>query len=284
MKNFFLSIGKAACYVILFLAAQYAVSAAYIYGALALALIRDGSVLSAADPSAINALIEQITLQALANQNLIYLISAILTVGILILFFRMRKKRLLREIWAMPIRPLSLWPVVLAGVFFPLLICYGIAYIPWPEAAVSNYDELYSLTNDYSILAVFTTVIAAPILEEIVYRGLVFTRLCRGMPALAAAILASTVFGAMHGTLIWAAYAFVGSMAMLFIYTKYRSLYASILFHMLFNLVGGFLVAYIPDLGTGFDLMMIAVSFAAVAVLAFIIWRMPRERIDKPLA
>mgnify|MGYP004665913543 CR=1 FL=1 len=282
MKNFFIAVGKAACYVILFLVAQYAVSAAYIYGALALALIRDSSILYAADPTAINTLIEQITLRALANQNLIYLVSAVLTVGMLTLFFRMRKKRLLQEVWAIPVRPVSLWPVVLAGIFFPLLICYGISYIPWPESALSSYDELYNLTNDYSLLAVFTTVIAAPILEEIVYRGLVFTRLCRGMPALAAAILTSTVFGAMHGTLVWAAYAFVGSLALLFIYTKYRSLYASILFHMLFNLVGGFLVSYIPNLGTGFDLLMIAVSFTAVAVLAAVIWRMPRRQIDKP--
>lgn len=284
MKKFFVAVGKAACYVILFLAAQYAVSAAYIYGALALALIQDSSVLQSADPSAINALIERITLEALNHQNLIYLLSAVLTVGMLVLFFRMRKKRLLQEVWAIPVRPASLWPVLLAGIFFPLLICYGIAYIPWPEAALSSYDELYSLTNDYSLLAIFTTVIAAPILEEIVYRGLVFTRLCRGMPALAAAILTSTIFGAMHGTLIWAAYAFVGSMAMLFIYTKYRSLYASILFHMLFNLVGGFLVSYIPNLGTGFDLAMIALSFAAVVMLAIVIWRMPRQRIDKPQA
>ena len=90
MKNFFVSAGKAACYIILFLAAQYAVSAAYIYGSLAAALIQDHSILQSGDPAALIPLIEQITLQALENQHLIYLVSAVLTIGILVLFFRMR--------------------------------------------------------------------------------------------------------------------------------------------------------------------------------------------------
>lgn len=281
MRNFLLACAKAICYVVLFLGAQYLVSAAWIYGSLAISLVRDPSALSSADPNAVYALIEQVTMDAMGDQNLIYLISAVLTIGILVLFFRMRGKRLLQETWAMPIRVRSLWPVVLLGVFFPVLICYALAYIPWPDAWMQSYDELYSLTNDYTVIALITTVLAAPILEEIIYRGLVFTRLCRGMPAMCAAILASTIFGAMHGTLIWAAYAFVGSMMMLFIYTKYRSLYASILFHILFNLVGGFGILLIPDLGAGFDYAMMAVCSAATVVLCVITYRLPRKFIDK---
>ena len=281
MKNFFISIGKAACYALLLLAVQFIVGSVYIYAVMFAQLIKDGVNLASFDASTIDALTENVTETTLASQNMIYLISAVLIIGILILFFRMRSKRLDRETWAMPIKISSLWPVVVLGVFFSLFICYVVAIIPWPEWAIDSYDELYAATNDFSAVAFITTVIAAPILEEIVYRGLVFTRLCRGMPAPAAAILASVVFAAMHGTLVWMAYAFVGSMMLIFVYTKYRSLYASILFHILFNLVGGFLILLIPQYGAGFDRMLMLASFVLTVLTVFIIVKMPREKIDK---
>ena len=281
MRNFFVALGKAACYVLLFLGVQVIVTSAYLYYLLMRQLLASGAVLTMPDMNTIDRMLTELSSQAVAQQNLIYLITAILTIGFLVLFFRLRRKRLLREVWAMPIKPASLWPVVLLGVTFPLLICYALVYIPWPESAMQAYEEAYGITSDQTILAIVTTVLAAPILEEIIFRGLVFTRLCGGMPAMAAAILASTVFAMLHGTFIWAAYAFVGGMMMLFVYTQYRSLYASMLFHMLFNLVGGYLVNFIPDLGVGFDIAMILVSAAASAALCFVILRMPWEKIDK---
>lgn len=284
MKNFIISIGKAACYLILFLAAQYLVSAAYIYGSMAYYLIRDYRSLLDADPEMLTDLIQEITVQALGDQNIIYLVSVAITIVILLVFFRMRSKRLVKEVWAMPVKAVSLWPVVLLAVTFSLFVCLGLQFVPFPEQALDAYDEMYAMTNDYSPLAFFVTVLAAPMIEEIIYRGLIFTRLCRGMPALAAAILASTIFGFMHGTLVWAAYAFVASLMLIFVYTKYRSLYASILFHILFNLCGGYLILYVPSLGTVYDAAMAALFFVLSAILAYIIFRMPREKIDKPEA
>lgn len=283
MRSFFVSIGKAACYVLLFLGVQVLVSSFGLYYLAMEKLMQTGDFSALTDPKALTDLLYSLQSGLLSMQNLLYLITAVLTLGVLILFFRLRKKRLLREVWAMPIQIKSLWPVVLLGVAFSLLTCYVVGYIPWPEGAIAQYEQLYSYTNDRTVLALIATVIAAPILEEIIFRGLVFTRLCGGMPAIPAAILASTVFAAMHGVFIWAAYAFVGSMMLLFVYTKYRSLYASILFHMLFNLTGGYLITYIPNLGTAFDIGLTAASLAASAALVYVIVRMPREKIDKTL-
>ena len=281
MKNFFIALGKAACYVILFIGVQTLVTTAFLYTSVFSTLLSDPEAFVQYDPAAISELAMQMTSAVADKQNIIYLIAAVLTMGVLILFFRMRGKRLTRETWAMPIKIASLWPVVLLSLSFTLVICYGISYIPWPSWAVESYDEMYSLTNGGLVVMLITTVVAAPILEETVYRGLVFTRLCRGMPAVAAAILAATVFGAMHGTLIWAAYAFAAALMMTFIYTKYRSLYASILFHMLFNFIGGYLISFIPESGPAFDMPLIGVCAVTTVVLCRIIYKMPREKIDK---
>ncbi len=283
MRNFLIALGKAACYLLLFLGVQTLVSAGYLYYLVLEKLLQSGEILTMPTPEALTDMLASLEEQVLAQQNLLYLISALLLIGILVLFFRLRRKRLLREVWAMPIQIKSLWPVVLLAVTFALLICFAVAYIPWPESAMSEYEELYALTADQTVFAFIVTVLLAPIVEELIFRGLIFTRLCGGMPAIPAAILASTVFAAMHGTFVWAAYAFVGGLMMLYIYTKYRSLYASMLFHMLFNLVGGYLITFIPDLGMAFDAVLIVGSLAASGALVLYIQRLPREKIDKNL-
>lgn len=57
---------------------------------------------------------------------------------------------------------------------------------------------------------------------------------------------ASLVFGLMHGTIIWVLYAFVLGMVMTWIFERYQSLTANIIFHLAFNAMGLVLSA-IPE-------------------------------------
>ena len=280
MRRFLVSIGKAACYLLLFLGIQVLVSSGYLYYRVIQQLAQKDGALTVPSMDEFADMLNALSGEILKQQNLLYLISAGFVIFVLVLFFRMRGKRLLREVWAMPVQIRSLWPVVLLAVSFAVLICYAVGYIPWPQSAIAEYEALYSLTMDEGVIALITTVLVAPIIEELIFRGLIFTRLCGGMPAIPAAILASTVFAAMHGTFIWAAYAFVGGMMMLFVYTKYRSLYASMLMHILFNFIGGYVVGYIPELGTLFDAGLITAGIAATAALVWYIHKLPREKID----
>ncbi len=279
IRNFLINVVKGLCYLSLYLASQTIASYLVIFVTAFYMGMQNPSLLET--DAGVNTLIDQVYHFALSNSSLILILAAAILLLILIVFFRARGKRLTLETWSMPVRIASLWPVALAGAALALVVCYGISWIPWPESFIQSYETLYAASNDDGILTLIATVLIAPVIEEIVFRGLVFTRFCRGMPAPAALILASTIFGAMHGTLLWAAYGFVGGIAMTLVFMKYRSLYAPILMHSVFNLVGGYLVAYLVLPSVLYDIALLGLSIAVLAALSVYMYRMPRERIDR---
>lgn len=278
IRNFLFHTAKGLCYLALYLAAQTAASYLVIFAASLYQASQNPALLET--DAGIRQLIGQVYDTALSNSSFILILSAAITLLVLFIFFRARGKRLTQETWLMPVKPLSLWPVALAGIALAVVICYGITFIPWPEQFLQSYEELYAVSNDDGILSLLASVIIAPILEELVFRGLMFTRFCRGMPAPAALILASTIFGALHGTLLWAAYGFIGGIAMTLVFMKYRSLYAPMLMHAVFNLFGGYLIGFLVFPSPLYDLALFGLSIAVLSALSIYMYRMPRERID----
>ena len=63
-----------------------------------------------------------------------------------------------------------------------------------------------------------SVVIMAPLVEELTFRGFMYTRLKQGMPKWIAIIVTSLIFGCVHGTIIWAMYTFVFSLALIFVF------------------------------------------------------------------
>lgn len=279
IKNFLVNTAKGLCYLALYLASQTIASYMVVFITAFSMGMQNPSLLDT--DAGLNTLIGQVYDATFSNSSLILILAAAILFLILVVFFRARGKRLTQETWLMPVRVQSLWPVVLTGAALALVICYGITWIPWPESFLQSYEELYALSNDDGILCLLATVLVAPVVEELVFRGLVFTRFCRAMPAPAALILASTIFGAMHGTLLWAAYGFIGGVAMTLVFMKYRSLYASMLLHCVFNIVGGYLIAYLVLPSALYDIALFGLSVAVLAVLSIYMYRMPRTQIDR---
>ena len=131
------------------------------------------------------------------------------------------------------------------GFGLNILASFAIALIPFPETWCNSYDESMELflTGDPLFMAA-ATVIAAPIVEEVVFRGLVYTRLCRGMKRGLAALLSAVIFGLVHGTLLHLVYTVPMGLLLCLFYDKYRSLWAPIVLHMSFNLAGSVLEYY----------------------------------------
>ena len=279
IRNFLFYTVKGLCYLALYLAAQAAASYLVILVSVFYQAAQNPSLLET--DAGIYDLIGKVYDTAFSSSSFILILSAAITLLVLFIFFRARGKRLAQEAWLIPVKLSSLWPVVLAGIALSIVICYGITFIPWPEQFLQSYEELYAVSNDDGILSLLAAVIIAPILEELIFRGLMFTRFCRGMPAPAALILASTIFGALHGTLLWASYGFIGGIAMTLVFMKYRSLYAAMLLHAVFNLFGGYLIGFFVFPSPIYDLALFGLSIAALAALGIYMYHMPRERIDR---
>lgn len=88
------------------------------------------------------------------------------------------------------------------------------------------------------VLGALAAVVAAPIAEEVFFRGFLFGALRRRFPFWAAAVISGVVFGAFHVIpLLIPLMIFVG-IGLAYVYERRRSLLASIAAHSAFNMVG----------------------------------------------
>ena len=251
MKNFFKSIGKAAIYFIVYLMAQVIVS--FVYGIIfALELTVAGDTTDAA------ALTEQLTAQIMDKALEMTFFAGVLTLIIYWIRFAVRKKNFLKEVEIKKFSKNGIIPIIVMALSLNVVISMVISYLPWPLEWIDAYAT-NSAPLDGSIMSWITAVLMAPVLEELVFRGLVYTRLKKGMPAIVAAILASLLFGICHGTAIWSIYATVLGLVIIWVFERYQSLSASILFHFTFNAMG-LVLNMIPE-SMGFVLwILLAVS------------------------
>ena len=234
MKQFFASLGKGAVYLLIFLGVQSAVSLIYSAVQATFFLLSP----EAANLS-IEALLAELSGRITEKLMPVSLAASLLTIGAYCLTAPMRRRSLREHLWLYPIPPLGILQVLLFGVSVNLLVAAVMSFLPFPEQWIADYEFLSApLSSESSVLSFLAVAIAAPAAEELCFRCLLFTRLRQGMPQLAAALLSSLLFGLIHGSLIWFFYTFPLGLVMVWIFCRYRSLWASILFHMAFNAAG----------------------------------------------
>jgi membrane protease YdiL (CAAX protease family) len=140
------------------------------------------------------------------------------------------------------------WPLVFliapAAVFLMWMILGGLGalgYMKWIESlgveAMQDSVKLLQETKDPIVLAliVCAAVIAAPICEEIVFRGYFYPAAKKFAGPWVAAICSALVFSAAHGSLVALLPIFILGCLLVFIYEKTGSLWATIAVHFCFN-------------------------------------------------
>lgn len=107
---------------------------------------------------------------------------------------------------------------------------------------LGDYEEVQNYLLGGSVfINVLTIAIVVPVLEEIIFRGIVYNRLKLMMGRNMAVITASIMFGVYHMNLLQGIYAFLFSLLFIFVYEKYHNIIAPILMHMVANGLSVFL-------------------------------------------
>lgn len=144
-------------------------------------------------------------------------------------------------------------PIILISIFTTgvSLVCiqYGVTIFPDYNEVSNSYSTAAS-----SIIGILGIVVFAPILEEILFRGMIFNRLREEMNVVVAAIIQAIIFGIMHGNMLQFFYTFALALVMAYVYVKTDSLWMSILVHITYNLFG---VAIYPNLLDSFNIPLI---------------------------
>lgn len=123
------------------------------------------------------------------------------------------------------------------GIVGQFAISVILSLIPFPESWLEMLNESSDLISSGSVfMQVLSVAIFAPIAEEIIFRACIQGSLQEGMPKWVAILVASLVFGLMHGTPISIIYATSLGILMGWLYAKFNSIVPSLLFHFTFNL------------------------------------------------
>ena len=111
-----------------------------------------------------------------------------------------------------------------------------------------NQNQVIEAFNQNPILIIFTTIIYAPIVEEIVFRGAIFRGLRSKTNFIVSAIISGLLFGFIHvfdslinGNFLDLLYIFVyGALGFVFCYSyeKNHSIFASMALHFINNFIG----------------------------------------------
>ena len=207
----------------------------------------------------------------LNNDNLLSLMSTTLFIIILLYKFRVSKNKLLLLIkdYLDKINIKELIGVVATQLCLSMgisLLLIGIVYFAFPnmlndllsESSVSEASTYSGLFVSMSI-----TVLGAPIMEELLFRAIIFKRISRKFNIYLAMILSSLIFGLLHIELAVIG-AFLFGIACCILYTKYKNILIPMTVHFLNNLL-----AFLPQLNinTSTDTSPITSSDAKTSIM-----------------
>lgn len=195
-----------------------------------------------------------------------------------LVIFACRRKKLWRETDIKCVQFASLPSAFAFGIALQIVTTFVIAFLSALNPAIAENatatDEMYNIMfKDSSVLSQFVmTAVATPIIEELVFRGLIYTRMRKAMPKAAAMILSSLAFGAAHSFGVQLVYAALLGVVLVLLYEKYNSLWVPILLHAGFNATN-YLYEFI-DMESGLmqlTVFNVALGFALVFVAYFFI-------------
>ncbi len=135
----------------------------------------------------------------------------------------------------------ALLKLAVLGVFVQFAISFllNLVYIVRPDVMQNYTKVMESLgSGNPSLFSVFYVVITAPIVEEMLMRGLCLVILRKEFPFWAANIIQAFYFGMIHLNLVQGIYAFLLGMVLGAVVKRYGTLKASMYLHFVINFSG----------------------------------------------
>lgn len=139
-------------------------------------------------------------------------------------------------------RDLSLMiPMILTvlglNIFVGQILNYVDFYFPMSEFWIEAFENAFGEEANY-IGALVTTIVVAPIAEEVLLRGIILKGLLSRYSAPTSILISSLLFGAIHGNLYQFVLALIVGVFLGWMFVKTRSLLLCILAHAFFNSLG----------------------------------------------
>lgn len=252
MKRFFKALGKAILYLLIYFGIQLVVSFAAVI------------VMVVHSMSSGNQDMLSVESDLMAYSTVIILISNSISLICVWVLFKLRKKSLTTEIQLYKCSIKKVLIVTLFGCGYSFVSSWALGMIPFPESMMESFKMSHDTLSLGNPIVNFISVgILGPIVEEVFFRGLIYTRLKEGMSTIVAAILSAIMFGVMHGEIIWMLHAFVVGLVFVWVFEKTKSLLPCIVIHVVNNSISQ-LTENMPETSAAVEWLILAISIVLV--------------------
>ena len=217
-KSVLTALGKSLLYLLFFLPIQFLAGIIYAVIAVAGASLFHGE----ADAGSV-----------LAGTETAVLFADLLTSAAILLWFRLRHKPLGK---AAGLRRCSGWTAAFSAfAALGLFVAINLALTLLPAVWLSDYNDHMELLLSTGLIPALSIAVAGPLAEELMFRGVIQTRLEQAMPVWAAVVLQAVLFGVVHGTPVQMAYAFLLGLVFGFLRSRTGSILPGFAAHAAFN-------------------------------------------------
>ena len=226
VKGVLTAVGKSLLYLLFFIMAQFLTGVVYTAAVAVRTVLahREMDIAEAAQMAA-----ERL----LAGAPAVALLANVFVVAVLLLWFRLRHKPLGK---AAGLRRCSGWTAAFSAfAALGLFVAINLALALLPEAWLTAYNADMAPIASAGLLTALSIVVMGPLAEELVFRGIIQTRLLRAMPVWAAVVLQAVLFGVTHGTPVQMAYAFLMGLVFGLLRSRTGSILPGFAAHAAFN-------------------------------------------------
>jgi Predicted metal-dependent membrane protease len=129
--------------------------------------------------------------------------------------------------------------------------------------------QMGQLTDGNIVAVILLLVLIAPITEELVFRGMILHHANRYVSFLSANILQAVLFGIYHLNVIQGLYAAMMGFLLGYVYYKFKTIFASMLLHMIIN-TSSLVVVLFPDNSISYFLFVLGGGIAVLLTLVIL--------------
>ena len=180
-------------------------------------------------------------------------------------------------------RPYSILGIILLAPAMQILTSYLISIIAMIFPAwLKSYESLIESAgmNDITLPVICYSVLLAPFSEELIFRGVTMRQAKKVLPFWAANLFQAILFGVFHMNILQGIYACCLGIVMGYICEKCGSIYYSIFFHFLYNLLGTVVMASL-NIGSSTTSVILCFFFSVIAaVLGFFLLQIRGQKAD----
>ncbi len=266
--------GLSLTYALTFFGTELVVTFAYIFGTFIIKLVGAAGKTTTDISSLLTNLLKN---PSDVVQGWVALISYVLAFAVYALIIKSRHEDFREKVSLRPLKREHIMPLIFIGVGLSLTLnCLIGLTLSFVTPLTSNIVGAGGGTTGSSLEALYTSVpgvlsivLGAPIVEEIIFRGLIFRTMRERLALPVALIGQALIFGVSHGNILQGIMTFGLGCLLAWVYLRTRSLYCTMIVHCGFNTTTVLLMLghVIGEGGSTSVLLWMILSFVAQGLL-----------------